>query len=237
MSIILTTINNVLPEIGFPTLTTMAGNSNQTAAQALAIANRTGRDLARKPWRILVKRNVITTASSAESYSLPSDFEYFVPETEWNDSNDEPMNGPLSDPRWQADISGLTTVTVNDRFQVRADGNSSRFFIRPIPTSSENVTFFYISNGWLTSTTGTRKNSITADTDVLLLDAHSFELEFKWRFLRAQRREYQDERAEAMRATNIAFARDGGMNSYRILGPIDHEITTEGRIPETGFGS
>lgn len=230
------TINNVLPEIGFPTLTTVVGNSNQTAVQALAIAQRTGKQLARKPWRILIKRNTFTTVSSAESYALPNDFNYFIPNTEWNDSNDELMIGPLSDERWQADLTGLVTVTVNDRFQIRADGNQSRFFVRPVPTASENITFFYASKSWCISSSGNRQTEWKADTDQLLLDQESFELEFKWRLLRAQRREFQDERMEAIRVTKTAYARDGGMKTYRILGPIE-DIFPEGRVPETGFGS
>lgn len=236
METLLDTVNNVLPEIGFPTLATVVDNSNQTAVQALALAQRTGKQLARKPWRILIKRNVITTVSSAESYALPNDFNYFIHNTEWNDSNSDPMIGPLSDERWQADLSGLVTVTVNDRFQIRADGNNQRFFIRPVPTASEEVTFFYASTGWCRSSGGARQTEWKSDDDVLLLDQESFELELKWRLLRAQRREFQDERAEAIRVTNTAFARDGGMKTYRILGPIE-DVFPEGRIPETGFGS
>ena len=236
METLLQTVNNVLPEIGLPELTTVIGNSNKTALQTLRLAQRTGKQLARKPWRILIKRNTITTVSSAESYALPSDFNYFIPNTEWNDSNNELMLGPLSDERWQADLTGLVTVTVNDRFQIRANGSDNRFFIRPVPTASENITFFDASKGWCKSASGSRQTEWKADDDILLLDQESFELELKWRLLRTQKRDYQDERAEAMRVTNIAYARDGGMKTYRILGPIDDSFP-EGRIPETGFGS
>lgn len=237
MSTLLQTINAVLPEIGFPTVTTVVGNTNQTVVQALQLANRTGQLLAKKNWRILVKRNTLTTASSAESYSLPSDFEQFIHNTEWNTSNTEKMSGPLSDERWQADLSGLLTTTVNDRFQVRADGNNNRLFIRPIPTSAENISFFYISNGWLRTNGGVRKSSWTADNDVLLLPQDAYELDLKWRLLRAQKREYQDERMEAIREINRAFAEDGGLKNYRILGPIEDSDLPEGHIPETGFGT
>ncbi len=60
-------VNTILPEIGFTQVSTVVGNSNQTAALALALANREGRSLAKKDWRILIKRNVITTASGGES--------------------------------------------------------------------------------------------------------------------------------------------------------------------------
>ncbi len=237
MATILTLVNNVLPEIGLPKLTTLVGNTNQTALRTLALCNREGQSLSKRPWRTLIKRNVITTVSSAESYALPNDFDYFVDNTFWNDSNDELMEGPLSDERWQADVSGLLTVTVNDRFQIRADGNQERMFVRPLPTSSENLTFFYVSNGWCRSASGTRQSSVAADSDVFLLDEYVYELGLRWRLLQAQRREYELEFGEYQRELNKALARDGGLDIYRILGPVEQDYPYKGNIPETGFGS
>lgn len=238
MSTLLTLVNNVLPEIGFSQLSSVVGNNNQTAIKALYHANREGRALAKyKDWRILIKRNVFTTASGAESYALPTDFERFIHNTEWNDSNDEKMIGPLSDERWQADLTGLVTVTVNDRFQIRADGNTNRFWVRPVPTAAENITFFYVSNGWCRSKGGQRQDQFRADDNVLLLDPYVFELGLKWRLLRADRRAFDDERQEYLMERAKAYARDGGMKSYRILGPVDDDILPMGRVPETGFGA
>lgn len=237
MTTLITLVNNVLPEIGFPQLATVVGNSSRTAALALALANREGRSLAKKDWRIMVKRNEITTVSSAGAYGFPSDFDRFIQDTEWNTSNTERLIGPLSDERWQADLSGLVTVTVNDRFQVRADGTENRFHIRPVPTSAETVSFFYRVKGWCKSNGGNRQTEWLADNDILLLDDFVFELGLKWRILYAQRREYAEEKAEYMRELNKALARDGGLKTYRILGPVDADFPYPGRIPETGFGS
>src|SRR3990167_9116615 len=92
MATLLEIVNVVLPEIGLPQVTTVVGNTNQTARLALSLANREGKSLAKKDWRILVKRNVITTASSADSYSLPTDFDRFIHNTEWNSSTQDRMN-------------------------------------------------------------------------------------------------------------------------------------------------
>ena len=235
---ILDQVNDVLPEIGLPTLPSLVGNTNQTALRTLALANREGRFLATHEWRILVKRHEITTASGGESYALPSDFKHFIDRTYWNDTNDEILWGPLSDIRWQADLSGLTTTYVNDTFQIRADGNENRLHIRPIPTGAETLTFFYVADSWIRSKGGTRQSEIKADTDVFLLDRMTFELGLKWRLLRAQRREWQTEFAEYEREKNKALARDGGNMPSRILGPVeDSNWPASGRVPETGFGS
>lgn len=238
MATLLTLANNILPEIGFPSLSTVVGNTNKTAVQFLAVANREGKSLTKNvDWRILIKRNTITTASSAESYSLPSDFDRFVHNTEWNDSNDEIMRGPMSDQFWQADLSGVTTSDINDRFQIRADGNQNRLWVRPVPTSSENITFFYVSNGWCQSAGGTRQNEWAADDDVILLPEYLYELGLKWRMLQAQRRDFQVELAEYQREFNRQKAQDGGMKTYRLLGPVEDEKAVPHRIQDSDFPS
>jgi hypothetical protein len=229
-------VNTVLPEIGLVEVSAVVGNTNQTARLALAMANREGRSLAKKDWRILVKRNVITTASSAESYSLPSDFDRFIHQTEWNSSTQDRMHGPVTDEYWQADLSGLTIVTIEDRWQLRADGNSNRIHIRPVPTSSENLAFFYAANSWCRSAGGQRQSSFAADTDVLLLDDYVFELGLKWRMLQAQKREFQVELTEYSMELKKALARDGGMQTLRILGPVE-EPDYIANVGETNFGS
>lgn len=229
-------VNNVLPEIGLSTLDTVVGSTNRTAILALALANRTGRSLAKHNWRILIKRNVITTASSADSYSLPSDFDRFIHNTEWNDTTDFKLFGPVSDEAWQEDLSGVVATTVDDRFQIRADGNSNRLFVRPVPTTSENLTFFYACNTWCRSAGGQRQFAFAADDDVLLLDDYVFELGLKWRLLRAQNRVYTDEQAEYLIELGKKKAEDGGARSLRILGPSD-EWMPMANVGETNFGS
>lgn len=235
MATLLSLVNNVLPEIGLPSLSTVVSNNSQTARQALALANRTGRSLAKHNWRILIKRNVITTASSADSYSLPSDFDRFIHNTEWNDTTAFRLFGPVADDDWQADLSGLVAGTVDNRFQLRADGSSARLFVRPVPTSSENLTFFYACNTWCASNGGQRQSSFQADNDVLLLDDFVFELGLKWRMLRAANRVYQDELAEFLLELNKRRALDGGMKTLSISGP--EEWTPSANVGETSFGS
>lgn len=235
MATLLSLVNTVLPEIGLPTVSTVVGNTNQSARQALAMANRTGRSLAKHDFRILIKRNVITTASSADSYSLPSDFDHFVHNTEFNDTTEMRLFGPVTDEGWAQDLSGVVAATVDDRFQLRADGNSNRLFLRPIPTSSEDISFFYVANTWCRSSGGQRQSSFAADTDVLLLDDYVFELGLKWRMLEAQKRDFASAQAEFFIELGKLKARDGGMKNLRILGPVEEWIPA-GNVGETGFG-
>lgn len=236
MATLKTLLNNVLPEIGLGELSSVVGNNSQAAKLGLAMANRTGRSMAKHDFRILIKRNVITTASSAESYSLPSDFDRFVHNTEWNDSNEQRLFGPVTDEGWAEDLSGVVAATVDDRFQLRADGNANRMFIRPVPTSSEQISFFYVTNTWCRSSGGQRQTSFQADTDVLLLDDFVFELGLKWRLLESQKRDFASAQAEFLIELGKLKARDGGMKTLRILGPVE-DAGPVANVGETGFGA
>jgi len=127
-------------------------------------------------------------------------------------------------------------VTVDDRFQIRADGNSNRMFIRPVPTSSENLTFFYAANTWCRSAGGQRQSAFEADSDVLLLDDFVFELGLKWRLLRAANRVYELDLAEYLSELKRRMALDGGMRTVRISGPVE-DWTPSANVGETGFGA
>jgi len=228
-------VNNVLTESGYQELDTVVGNGSNTARRILGLGQREGRTLAKKNWTILLKRNVLSTASSAESYALPTDFDRFIDNTHWNVSQQRRMAGPISVQHWQANKSGVGTLTVNDRFQIRADGNQNRYFIDPIPTSAESVSFFYISKAWCRANGGERQVKWLADNDVLLLDDFVYELGLKWRWLHSQRRPYQEEYGEYVVERDKAIARDGDLATLSILGPSE-DIRPFANIPETGFG-
>jgi len=234
---LLTSCNQVLRETGFPDVTTVVGNGNQAVRALLAQAQRQGKQMAKKRWSILTKRTTFTTVSSAEAYALPTDFYKFVDETQWNTSDNWPQVGPLSEEDWQDNKSGQISITVNDRWHIRADGNSNRFFIDPVPTTAENVSFFYVTDTWCRAAGGQRQNEFKKDDDVILLDTDVFELGLKWRFLRAQQREYRDEQAEYIREEKKAYAVDGGMKDLRITPVRAEDFLFRANVGETNFGS
>ena len=237
MPTLLTVANNVFRDTGFPDATTVVGNGNRAVRSFLAQAQVEGRSMARRRWSILTKRHIFTTASSAETYKLPDDFYSFVTDTNWNTSAQDPMFGPISDESWQANKSGVVTTDINDRFQVRADGNKLRYYIDPVPTSAEQISFFYITDRWCTSSGGQRQNEWKADADLLLLDQHVYELGVKWRFLRSQRRDFSTELQEYQMELNKAIAQDGGMPTV-VIAPVDADGTPPfvANVGETGFG-
>ena len=142
----------------------------------------------------------------------------------------------VSDEVWQENKSGLVSTTINDRFQLRADGNNNRFMIDPLPTSAENLSFFYVTDTWCRSNGGTRQNEWAADNDVLLLDEMVYEMGLKWRFLRVQGRDYQTEYMEYKIELDKAFAQDGGMETLYVEAAGTEQDRFVANLPDTGLG-
>jgi hypothetical protein len=235
-STLLDLCNNVLLRTGYQSLSTIVGNNALNARKILAAAQMEGRTLARMDWKILLKRNVLTTASSAETYSLPTDFDRFIDNTHWALSRHNPMDGPVTTQRWQANKSGTVTIGVFERFQVRADANSNRIFLDPIPTSSEQFTFYYATNTWCRSHGGARQSQWKADNDCLLLDDLVYELGLESRWLRTNGRPFEMVALEYEREKRKAFARDGGLADLSMAPPSD-DFVPLANVGETGFGA
>ena len=85
---------------------------------AIINAKRVGRELVKMNIDYLIKEHTFPTVASQEIYSLPSDFDHFVPFTNWNRTTSRRMY-PIQPNEWQYFRSGLATVSLNDRFRIK----------------------------------------------------------------------------------------------------------------------
>ena len=80
----------------------------------------------------------------------------------------------------------------------------------PAPTAGQTVALEYVSNCWLTDSTGaTYRTGFAADTDVVLLDPEIMRVGLEWRWLQRKGFEYAESFASYERMVADAMARDG----------------------------
>ncbi len=99
------------------------------------------------PWPEMQREYAFALVTSTASYALPSDFNSVLSETHWNRTQKFPLVGPISPSDWQLLKSGQVASLPQQRFRVYGI-TSTRFFVDPTPTASENgqiVVFEYIS--------------------------------------------------------------------------------------------
>jgi hypothetical protein len=117
---------------------------------------------------------------STQDYSLPSDFDRMISDTQWDRSNHWQNLGPKSSQEWQWLQGGV--ISTGPRFRFRIFGNVLRLF--PAPTAEYNQAFEYVSNYWVLATGGTSptKSTFTADTDTCIFpdDLMLLGLKFQW---------------------------------------------------------
>lgn len=193
----------VAGESGFAVPQSIVGNADATAVMLLALINKSGRQLARKPWQRLQKEYTFSTVVSDPDYSLPTDYGYFLNNTAWDRTNYWNTRGSLSPEEWQRYKSGVQSTTPRSRYRVK--GNL--FFIDPTPSAIESMVIEYVSNAWVTD--GVLFYTAFSDDDqTSLIDENVLGLDLTWRFLERKGLAYVEAKNEAERMIEKFAAQD-----------------------------
>jgi len=216
---LLTIAQNVAREVGFEPPAFISGNTDATARQLLALANREGKILSkRNNWSVLQKEYVFNTVANQESYDLPNDFNRFLDDTIWDRSALRPLEGPASAQIWQARKSGGAAYGgVYSRYRVKGSVSGSlKFYVNPAPlVSGQSLAFEYVSSHWCkNSLSGLTQSEWLDDSDESLLPEELISFGVTWRFLLAKGLEYAPMFAEYENQVLQYMARDGGMLSF-----------------------
>jgi len=226
---LLSIVQNVADEVGLSRPSSVIGSSDQVARRALRYANRVGQEFVKKSHPRLVKETTITTSSGTANYAPPSDFDHFLPFTHWNRTT-ERRAWPIQPMEWQLYKSGITTVTLNDRFRIK--GADGEIYLHPTPTATETVAYEYVSKNFCESAGETGQAAWAADTDVGVIDENLFELGIIWRMLHRLGLDYSEERAEYERRLSIELAQILPTPLY-----MSGKVPRDDNLPDSDFPS
>jgi len=201
------------------------------------------------PTQITVSTNALATSDPDTSffcgqvaYPLPDDIDHFQTQTFWDRNFRWQLLGPLNAQERQVLLSGISPTGPRRRFWIV--GNT--FQINPVPgfSSSDNgaiEVFEYYSNAWCQSTggtAGTPQTAFAADTDNYLLDDNCLTLGIIWRYLRAKRLSYEEEKRTYDLAAERVLARDGATRNLPLNASASGiRLLNQQNVPDTGFGS
>ena len=146
-------------------------------------------------------------------YSMPSDYDATVPRTHWDKSKRWEMLGPEDAQQWEWLLSGYISTGPRIRWRIF----QNMFQIWPGNSTGERLGFEYRSKAWALSSTGTVKNSFTADTDTCIYPDRLMVLMCKLKYFEgkgfdttAMFRNYRDELetviAQNTSSANLSFA-------------------------------
>jgi hypothetical protein len=226
---LLTICQNATDEVGLSKPASVIGSTDATAVRCFRYAVRTGREFVKANIPYLYKEHTFSTVAAQNNYTNPTDFDHFVPFTNWNRTTSRRML-PILPNNWQELKSGLATVSINDQFRIR--GSDREMLLEPTPTSIETVSFEYVSKNYCENAGGTGQSVWSADTDVGVIDEELFELSLIWRLLNRMGEPYAEEKAEYQRLLNTMKAQ---INPQKVH--LDGHIPTPSNIPDANFPS
>lgn len=167
------------------------------------------------------------------AYSLPSDFEFFVQKTFWDNRFKWELLGPITAQEKQVLRYGVIASGPRNKFYIRED----KMWLDPMPTQVNLIAYDYYSNHWCQSSGGTTQKYWQADTDTYKLDEDCFIQGIKWRFLRAKGFDYAAEYEQYIEDVNRTMSRDGGSADLPMGGDgYQVNFLSSANIPDTGYG-
>ena len=142
-------LNRVAAEVGIAPVQAPYASQDPFFVQLQYLLNTAGEELMQAyPWELLVRTHSITTqVGDSGEYDMPSNFGYILNQTEWDNTNNVPMGGPLSAQDWTY-LKGrnLASNTLYASFRI-AQG---KFNVFPDPPPNGlSLNFEYISTDWV----------------------------------------------------------------------------------------
>lgn len=169
-------VQQAMMEMGLPKPVDVVASPDGTVQQMLALFNSCGYEMVLGfPWEQLQKEWLLTTVEDQADYTLPSDWCYFIDQTQWDRTNHWPLLGPKTAQEWQWLKGGLLSSGPRLRYRLR----ESKFQLFPTPTATSDGTFApwtlameYIANTWLKAAgiENTYYTEAMADDDIVMLD-------------------------------------------------------------------
>ena len=196
------------PGIGLRQPSAVFGSSDLTTLQLLQLAQRSGRQLAKRhDWQALTVERTFTSLNQVEQTgAIPSDYDRLIYAADvWDRTQNLKFAGPTPSRVWQDLQTNLTGGIVG---WWRLLGGELHIF--PAQDAGNTLAFEYISKNWCESSGGTGQDAFAANTDVARIPEHLIELEIIWRWRKAKELDYAEELATAEREIEKACARDRG---------------------------
>jgi len=166
-------------------------------------------------------------------YDLPSDYETITDRTHWDKTKHWEMLGPEDAQQWQWLKSGYISTGPRIRWRIYGE----YFHIWPLMNTQEYLGYEYRSKGWAESSTGTVKNSFTADTDTTFLDDTIMVLATKLKFFQIKNFDTTSLQQDYERYLSVAKANDKGSATLSFAPYPSKVLIGYANIPDTGYGS
>ena len=186
---LLTIVSNACARLSIAVPTTVVGNTTAQIVQMLYLAQEEGKNSSRRCAlkALQAEKTFTTTAAAVQASSVPSDFDWMIPETMFNRTQRRAVDGPIDPKDWQL-LQAALVGRVFLAYRIRG----SDILITPTPTAGATIAYEYVSKNWCSSSGSTGQAAWAADTDTAKLDEEIFTQGLVWRFLKMRGMDHTD---------------------------------------------
>lgn len=221
---VLQIVTDALDELGFPVPSSIVG-TDSTGRQCLALLKASAKSLRElRIWPQQKATATITTVAGQTKYPLASDYFAALLQTQWDTSRKLRLVGPLSDSDMNTrQILGVATYLGYRLWAPDFTTGSidCQLEVSPDPGDGIVLQYSYIThNMFVNSALTTKLEFPTADTDYCYFDDDLMTSDFKWRYLRAKKKDYQQEYQEAMGSIDTCLGRWTGTTIGSFNSPL-----------------
>jgi hypothetical protein len=167
------------------------------------------------------------------AYTLPPDFETITDRTQWDKTKHWEALGPESAQQWQWLKSGYISTGPRIRWRIL----DNQFQVWPPMNTNEYLGWEYRSKGWARSSTGTVKNSFTADSDTTVFDDRLMVLYTKLKYFQVKSFDTTALMQDYQRYLSVVKANDKGAPNLSFAPYPSKVLIGYANIPDTGYGS
>jgi hypothetical protein len=170
---------------------------------------------------------------SKTQYSMPADFDRLINRTEWDKNNHWELIGPESAQEWQWLKSGYIQTTPRVRFRQLG----GYFQIWPPIGAEDLYGFEYISNYWVTDSSGNGKSSFTADDDTCIFKDRLMVLGVKLKYFEIKGFDTTAFARDYMTQRDAAMSGDAGAPTLSLSRRNNTLLIGYNSIPDSGYGT
>ena len=188
----------------------------------------------------IVMNKVATTTATGTTftltkvrYTMPSDFDRIIDDTQWDQSKHWKMLGPETAQQWEWLTNGYISTGPRVRFRIFG----GYFQIWPAIGTTDVLGFEYVSRGWAISLSSVIQSSFTADTDTCIFPDRLMVLGLKLKYFEAKGFDTTAIYRDYIKQKDIAFANDSGSPTLSFAPRISSALVGWNNIPDSEYGS
>lgn len=170
---LLTIVQKAAAQLAIPIPSGVVGSTDPQTVQLYQLVQTLCPDMAsRYEWAKLRKiHTFLATADTEQVGSVPTDMDYYIPESMFNRSTTRKIYGPLTAEDWEIEKSFPVYTTIDPAFRFAQsfdDPTQPILWLTPVPTADNLIAFEYASLNWCVAADFSTKAQFTADTDTTI---------------------------------------------------------------------